>query len=327
MFIETTVIDAGGRYGLHPSWKSFLGELRYYLFEPDAVECERLRTKYLRRADEIFVLDNALDEKDGVLEIDIFMNRAMSSSAVRKPVSSLFKDERLREVEIVERIKVKSRSIDSFSVENGLQVDFLKLDTEGSEMDILVGATSQISESVIGIRVEVAFDHIFAGKPLFGNISSFLLDKDFFLLNLDYNGRGDYQNEFVSVDSKYGILTASDAVFLKRKSSVFGMDEVEGPSQAIRILKYAAFCFNNGAPDVGLDILLCARRDHGVNFEIVNMTRLFSYVDRIVHKHFYSLKWQPGQSLQRHADFYKQIFGKDMRIMNQYMESIELNPD
>ena len=324
---KTTVIDAGGRYGLHPSWKSFSGELRYHLFEPDAAECERLKDKYLKRSDEIIVLNNALDEKDGVLEIDVFMNRAMSSSSVRKPISSLFKDERLREVEIVERIKVKSRSIDSFSSEKGLRVDFLKLDTEGSEMDILLGATGQISESVIGIRVEVAFDHIFLGKPLFGAISDFLLDKDFFLLNFDYNGRGDYQNEFVNIALKYGILTASDAVFLRRKESVFEMDEIGGISQAIRILKYAAFCFNNGAPDVGLDILLSARREHGADFEIVNKSMLFNYVDRTVHKFFYSLKWQPGQSLQRHADCYRQIFARDMKVINQYMESIELNPD
>ena len=33
--IRTTVLDAGGRYGLHPNWKPFTGELDYYLFEPD----------------------------------------------------------------------------------------------------------------------------------------------------------------------------------------------------------------------------------------------------------------------------------------------------
>ena len=327
MGIKTIVIDAGGRYGLHPTWKSFAGELAYYLFEPDASECERLNSKYSNRTDEVSVMNLALDENDGVVEIDLFRNRAMSSSAVRNPISSLFKDERLREVEIIDRLKIQSRSIDSFSSENMLEVDFLKLDTEGSEYEILLGARGQISKSVIGIRVEVSFDHIFEGKPLFGAISDFLLNEDFFLLNLDYNGRVDYQNEFVNVDGKYGILTASDAVFLRRKESLLKIDEIGGMSQAIRILKYAAFCFENGAPDVGLDLLLSARRDHGANFELVNYSRLFNFVDLCIHKLFYSLKWQPGQKLQRHADCYRQIFDREMKTMNAYMESKELNPD
>ena len=326
MTVKTTVIDAGGRYGLHPTWKSFTGELAYYLFEPDSLECDRLITKYANRSDDVNILNLALDECDGVLEIDLFKNRAMSSSAVRNPISSLFRDERLQEVQIIDRIQVRSRSIDSFSNENKLEVDFLKLDTEGSEYDILIGARNQISKSVIGIRVEVSFDNIFEGKPLFGAISELLLQENFFLLNLDYNGRGDYQNEFVNLDGRYGILTASDAVFLRRKDSFFEIDESGGMSQAIRILKYASFCFENGAPDVGLNILLSGRVDHEANFDGLNASSLYKFVDRSVHKLFYSLKWQPGQSLQRHADCYRQIFGKPMKTVNDYMESIELNP-
>jgi len=324
--LKTTVIDAGGRYGLHPTWKSFSGELTYYLFEPDLSECERLISKYANRADDVNILNLALDMSDGVLEIDLFKNRAMSSSAVRNPISSLFRDERLQEVQIIDRIRVRSRSIDSFSNENKLEVDFLKLDTEGSEYDILLGARNQISENVVGIRVEVSFANIFEGKPLFGAISDLLLKEDFFLLNFDYNGRGDYQNEFVNLDGRYGILTASDAVFLRRKDSLFEMDETGGMSQAIRILKYASFCFENGAPDVGLDILLSGRVYHDVNFDLLNASLLYKFVDRSVHKLFYSLKWQPGQSLKRHADCYRQIFGKEMKTVNDYMESIELNP-
>ena len=33
--IVTRVIEAGGRYGMHPTWKAFTGELNYFSFEPD----------------------------------------------------------------------------------------------------------------------------------------------------------------------------------------------------------------------------------------------------------------------------------------------------
>src|SRR5438132_1133191 len=117
---RTTVIDAGGRYGLHPTWKPFTGELDYYLFEPDATEAQRLARKYSHRADEVKVVDRAGARDAGKLTINFFKNRAMSSSIARNPVSALFKGERLSQVEVVESVTVDAVSIDSFCAERGL---------------------------------------------------------------------------------------------------------------------------------------------------------------------------------------------------------------
>jgi len=43
--VNTIVIDAGGRFGVHPSWKKFDGELSYHMFEPDDIEADRLKNK------------------------------------------------------------------------------------------------------------------------------------------------------------------------------------------------------------------------------------------------------------------------------------------
>ena len=326
MRIETTVIDAGGRYGLHPTWKSFSGEVKYYLFEPDLTESERLIEKYSERLNDIKVLNLALDQFDGTVQISQLRNRAMSTSSIRNPVSSSFLAERLGEVEIINRFEVVSRSIDSFSSENQLEVDFLKLDTEGSEYEILLGASDQLRSHVLGIRVEVSFDFIFEGKKLFSSISDYLLDNGFFLVNFDYTGRGDYQNEFVNVDRPYGVLTTSDAVFLKRKLLVLNSEEDQSYSKEIRCLKYAAFCFLNNAPDVALDMLLSARKEFHLDFSALRETRLYKFVDVSVHKSFYSLKWQPGQSLESHSRCYYEIFEKPMKVLTDFMESTELNP-
>lgn len=326
MRIETTVIDAGGRYGLHPTWKSFSGEVKYYLFEPDLTESERLIEKYSERLNDIKVLNLALDQFDGTVQISQLRNRAMSTSSIRNPVSSSFLGERLREVEVINRVEVMSRSIDSFSSENQLEVDFLKSDTEGSEYEILLGATDQLRSNVLGIRVEVSFDFIYEGKKLFSSISDYLLDNGFFLVNFDYAGRGDYQNEFVNVDRPYGVLTSSDAVFLKRKPLVLASESDESYSKEIRCLKYAAFCFLNNAPDVGIGMLLSARKEFHLDFSALRETRLYKFVDVSVHKSFYSLKWQPGQSLESHSRCYYEIFEKPMKVLNDFMKSTELNP-
>jgi FkbM family methyltransferase len=327
---KTTVIDAGGRYGLHPSWKPFSGELEYYLFEPDPIESERLKNKYSRRAGEIKVLSCAVAESDSKLTIHFSKNRAMSSSAIRNPVSALFIGERQREVEIVESIETETVSIDSFCKKRNLKLDFLKLDTEGTEYQILKGAKKQLQESVLGVRSEVSFDYIFEGTPLFSTVHDFMLSQDFYLLNLDYDGRGDYQNDCVKVDGRYGILTSSDAVWLKRPEFLYAHSAHSANSSAeieARVTKYAAFCLNNNAGDVAIETLLKARCEHKLDFDIAKHTRLYKFLDVSVHKYFYGLKWQPGQSLKVHQDLFSTIFGKKMKEMNEFMESEELNPD
>ena len=321
----TTVIDAGGRYGLHPTWKPFSGELHYVLFEPDYHEAERLQTKYRKREGEVFVESLALAGQPGVLTLNLFRNRAMSSTVVRKPVSAMFVGERSAEVDVVESVDVPAVTIDEYCRERALSVDFLKLDTEGTEFDILSGAQEQLASHVLGVRSEVSFERIFESRPLFGTLNEFLLDREFYLLNLDYDGRGENQNEFVRIPGKYGVLQAGDAVWMLRKSALFSRAG-STLQKAVRALKYGAFCLNNFASDVAMDVLLEARR-HGIDFQELANTRLYKHVDVAVHRLFYDLKWQPGQSLRKNESVYAEIFGKDMKTMNDYMQSLELNPD
>jgi len=328
-YCVTHVLDAGGRYGLHPNWKSFTGELDYYLFEPDPDEAERLKRKYAQREDEVKVMGVAVAEKPGKLTIDLFRNRAMSTSVRRNPVSALFKGERQKEVEIMASLGVNSVSVDTFCDERGLNLDFLKLDTEGTEYAILCGAEKQLCGSVLGVRCEVNFEKVFEGMPLFSEIHNYLIDRDFYLMNLDYDGRGENQNDCIAIPGRYGILVCCDAVWMKRQSTIFatptGISQQD--EREALVLKYAAFCLLNHASDVAIDVLLRARREHEMNFERFAGTRLYRFVDLNIQKLFYSLKWQPGQSLRRNQEIYYEIFGSKMKEMNEFMESIELNPD
>jgi FkbM family methyltransferase len=317
-FLISRVLDAGGRYGLHPSWKPFTGELDYYLFEPDPAKAMRLEQKYSHRSNEIKVVDKAVTKEDGTLTINFFRNRAMSSSVSRAPLSASFHGEREQEVDIVDKIECPAVSIDSFCNKNKLKLDFIKLDTEGTEFAILEGAQKQL-ENIMGVRCEVAFDKIFEGMPMFGDIHELLIDKGFYLLNLDYEGRGDYQNDFVNVNERYGILTSTDGVWLRRQ------DDLE--KNETQYLKYAAFCLCNNAPDVALDALFRGKIKYELDYSKVESSRLYRFVDISIQKLFYSLKWQPGQSLKQSQDAYLEIFGKKMKEMNHFMESIELNPD
>ncbi len=325
--IVTTVIDAGGRYGLHPNWKPFKGELGYYLFEPDSIEVKRLKQKYKARSKEIFIYGQALGQEAGELEINFFHNRAMSTSCKRYKDRFTFVGEKQKETQVVSKERVPMTTIDDFCQKNKIELDFLKLDTEGTEFQILNGGLSQLKNNVMGVRCEVSFDYVFEGMPMFSTIHEFMLQHDFFLMNLSYKGQGHPLNEFVNVHGQYGVMLDGDAIWMKRKDYLFRSAFKKNQSAAIKALKYAAFCLLNSASDVAVDVLLEARKKHGVNFNSLKGTQLYSFMDIGLHKLFYSLKWQPGQSLKKHHETYHAIFGKDMKGLHEFNQSLELNPD
>jgi hypothetical protein len=75
--------------------------------------------------------------------------------------------------------------LDEWCRENDVRnIDFIKLDTQGSELAILHGA-QQILESTLIVETEIEFNPIYENQPLFGDIDSHLRAQGFELWGLD----------------------------------------------------------------------------------------------------------------------------------------------
>ena len=321
--IHTTVIDAGGRFGLHPSWSKFKGELNYHLFEPDKIEADRLIEKYTNRSD-VTISNLALLDKKKEIRLYHFNNLAMSSCNKRNRIVSWYKGERKHEEDVIGHSDVESTTIDDYCRENNINADFLKLDTEGSEYSILKGSELQLSDNILGVRSEVSFDYIFDDSDLFSTIHDYMLDHGYYLLNIDYDGRGDFKNQAVNCNNKYGVLMTTDAVWLRRVDWLFDCSRTDLTS---KVLKYAVFCMHNNAEDVAINVLLSARNDHNIEFNLLEGTGLYIHLDYLMHRHFYSLKWQPAQLISNHQKVYSDIFSKKMLESHEYNQSIAMNPN
>ena len=62
--------------------------------------------------------------------------------------------------------------------------DLIKLDTQGSELDILKSLSKNNLNNVLGIEIEVEFIEMYKNQPLFGEINSFLSKNNFEILDL-----------------------------------------------------------------------------------------------------------------------------------------------
>ena len=78
-----------------------------------------------------------------------------------------------------EESEIETIDLDTFVSENKIgNVDFLKIDVQGAELDIFKGATKILKNSLFIIS-EVEFLKIYENQPLFGDVSNFLSDNDF----------------------------------------------------------------------------------------------------------------------------------------------------
>lgn len=250
----TKVADAGARYGMHPSWRNFNSEISYFAFEPDTEEVKRLK-EYESETYKVCPL--ALGAKKERVQFNLCSHRGCSSILTPDIDSLWFGNYRSEEGSIEQTIEVEMTTLDDFAKENKIQFDFLKADVEGAELDLFSGAKEQL-KSILGIRCEVHFERTFHKQPLFDEIFKFLINANYYLLNLGYSGRGIPRHrlyrtaEPLSLDIKpYGVISGCDAVFMKK----IDFSDSKNIQDQYRALKYAAFCHLNGATDVALKTL------------------------------------------------------------------------
>jgi FkbM family methyltransferase len=172
-------MDVGARGGSHSlveplhEYVSFLG------FEPDPEECDLLnKDDSLKKFWHQFeILPHALGDAHGQKFLNILSAATNSSLLVPNPV---FVD-RYKMTEkwsIIKKIPVDLSPLDHvmFDLNLGFENsgEIIKLDTQGTEYEILVGAKKLLSERTVCVVTEVEFFEIYQDQKLFSDVELFL---------------------------------------------------------------------------------------------------------------------------------------------------------
>jgi FkbM family methyltransferase len=126
------------------------------------------------------------------------------------------------------------------------QVDFLKMDVQGAELDVLRGAERVLSD-VLVIHAEVEFVPIYRNQPLFDDVFRFLRQRGFDLFDLTYLRRTRYQGR---EGGRRERLLWGEAVFIPTRGRLDGLDP-ERRAKIIRIMRdvFGAGDFGNWLQD------------------------------------------------------------------------------
>jgi FkbM family methyltransferase len=88
-------------------------------------------------------------------------------------------------IEVTRTFEIQTVSLDSYLSEVGVpHIDFIELDTQGNELDILQGAANLLSEGVVGLKVEVEFSPMYLNQPLFSDVDGYIRKFEFMLFDL-----------------------------------------------------------------------------------------------------------------------------------------------
>ena len=182
---ELVVVDVGARWGIGDRWGPFGSRVTVFGFDPDEDECARLNHEALLTSEGTSVryIPIALGRSPG--DAILHLTKEPGCSSIYAPRQELL---HLRpDLSVIEADGTAEVAITTFDewaeAANLSHVDVFKLDTQGSELGVLEGATGALA-SVQMIEVEVEFNEIYEGQPLFGDVDRFLRDRGFVLWRL-----------------------------------------------------------------------------------------------------------------------------------------------
>ncbi len=248
-------VDVGAMGGVPGYWRRLGPHCRMIAFEPDEREFEKLKN-----SESVTYLPYALGAK-GSRELAFYVAKDAGKSSVYRPnmnVLSGFPDAgRYATVQTVRFPGEKVKSLDEALALHQIKgVDFIKLDTQGSELGILKGAQSALPE-VFGCEIEVEFCELYEGQPLFADVDAFMRGHGFELVDLR---RAFWKRAAWGGYIGRGQLVFGDALYFRRPENFLERLAAFGPGQRLsKIARALAVCMVYRLPDYAADLLNKAR--------------------------------------------------------------------
>lgn len=269
------IIDCGARGGTEANkWASIADRVTIYGFEPDEVACSNLNHNAQKHGLQHFYFPMCLAQNDDE-KSKFFITKQKSSSSIYKPKEhqslrwkSYQKNKIFCANELIgldKVIEIPTTSLDTWAdVNNILEIDFIKLDVQGAELDILKGG-KKLLQTVLGMEVEVEFTSLYSGQPLFADIDIFLREEGFTFFQFHFTHGGHFVGRTLSpitiihkADKTFsrqiaGQLVTADAIYL--------WDPIEHRNKNIRdlsvknIMKLACIAEINGQVEYAFELL------------------------------------------------------------------------
>jgi FkbM family methyltransferase len=178
-------------------------------------------------------------------------------------------------------LEIKTTTLDHFCEEECInEIDFLQIDVQGADLDVLQGSLKTLNCSTLAVQIEVEFSPLYNNQPLFADVDTFLRKYDFSLFDIapSYRLR---ENLPICSDKRSGQLLWGDAFYLRDLLREDINEHLKSPE---KMLKLACIADLMSFTDYSLEILVYLTRQNGedpsYNFanSIIETLAQFSYL-------------------------------------------------
>jgi FkbM family methyltransferase len=276
-----TLVDVGVSGGLPRYWRQFEPSFAAFGFDPLQRECERLgreernpKVKYLDYFvgadghDALFPPDVALDPRSGWSDQPFERTSAARARDLqRTSVTRAYND---GDPDVV--FTQRRTSLDAFFRQHtDARVDFVKVDTDGQDYEVLCGARELLSQhKVLGLLVEAQFHGVsHAHSNLFANVDRLLRECGFSLFDLEIHRYtratlpGHFQSS-LATSTREGQVLWGDALYLRDLSAPGYEERWNAGLPLTKILKLACLFEIFGMADCAAELLLGKKAEiHG----------------------------------------------------------------
>ncbi|MFN3077829.1 MAG: FkbM family methyltransferase [Alphaproteobacteria bacterium] len=223
------LVDIGARSANHHVYRHLSSLCRIIGFEVDQEECDRLNAHNPNGLARFYPY--AIAGEDG--ERTFHITRLDLSSGLNRSNPAWMSRFPWRNLDVMREVQVPTIRLDTFVArENVHHMDFLKVDVEGAELEVMRGARQSMSDmGVLCIQTELWWDPVMKGQPTFAELDTFIRDAGFRFYDLSLHrqprttlpvGRlgGAYDPATRSVrlrydQAPYGQATTGDALYFR----------------------------------------------------------------------------------------------------------------
>jgi FkbM family methyltransferase len=217
---KINVIDIGCRGGGTPELFFLYKHINLIGFDADKDEVDNLNEnkKIASQFNKVVFYNYALDGEEGMKTL--YLTRSPGSSSLYRPSSkytSLFNNSGF---DVMSEVQLKTEKLDVVVEKEMIKdIDFIKLDTQGTELNILKGAGKSLLPNILMVESEVEFQEMYENQPLFPELDIFLREHNFtlFYLNRVYQRIGTINSNKYGYSK--GVLTFGDVLYVKSISA------------------------------------------------------------------------------------------------------------
>lgn len=275
---DVRLVDIGGRGAAFGPVLPLAPVAHYYTCEPDLEEAERLKEALpgKRTWRSLTVLTEAIAERAGDAALHITSQPGMSSLLEPDPVTTgrLYLHSKF---EVIRSVTVPTMRLDDAAERYGFgDACFLKLDTQGTELDILRSGERIVGQA-LGVHCECNFQPYYRGQAVFADVDGHLRERGFTLFGLSRTTlrRNGYRPERYSKR----MATWSHCLYLREPDTLRTADAETARRRLVRLLGLALVFLHH---DLAFEIVHILAADRLISES--DAPRLAADVDEVSRK-------------------------------------------